>query len=294
MTKISQLLSEKIILYDIQITLLLSLALVVISPYSMGLTFWTHYLLVGMFVLYLSSPRCRNSPYIWFAGLIVLSFVLIREWHFADNHKYLILYWFLACALSFGNEQEENLRVNSRRLIGLAFLAATIWKLTSVEFISGNFFHGAYQVGGHFREFAALVSGLDIEHLKNNSVAFENFIRSGSIGDELTILESSTLRVLGCLTTAWVIFIESFLAAAFLMTGRWAQKSRDLALICFIATTYLVTPVELFGLTLSVLGFAQVEKKRINLKLIYLAFYFLVQVAGMMQDFYAYLAMILY
>ena len=75
------------------------------------------------------SEKVSRSAIIWAGISLYLALTLINEWHFADNHKYLMAYWALAITLSLWAKDEANiLKVTARYLIGLTFIFATIWK----------------------------------------------------------------------------------------------------------------------------------------------------------------------
>ena len=57
------------------------------------------------------------------------------QWYSIDNHKYLIAYWTLACALSVGLPRGVvHLSKTAQLLIGVVFSLATFWKFLAGEY----------------------------------------------------------------------------------------------------------------------------------------------------------------
>src|SRR5712691_9563555 len=80
----------------------------------------------------------RQSAKFWF---IVTATVVIgnsQHWTQLDNHKYLLGYWCFAffCALQT-DEPNRSLARAARCLIGLSFLFAFFWKVTSGDYLDG-------------------------------------------------------------------------------------------------------------------------------------------------------------
>src|SRR5262245_56267455 len=91
---------------------------------------WLRPLFVALAALGLLSPRALVSPVLWvaLAGLAVAR--IASGWPNQDNHAFLLVYWLLAAALAtLAGERDRILAWNGRKLVGLAFLFATLWKL---------------------------------------------------------------------------------------------------------------------------------------------------------------------
>jgi hypothetical protein len=77
--------------------------------------------------------------------------------------------------------------------------------------------------------------------------------------------------------TWWTVILEGTTAIAFLwFINRGISMVRDLVLLIFCTTTYVVTPVEGFGWLLIAMGVAQCDSARRKTRLLYLAVFGLI------------------
>ena len=83
----------------------------------------------------------RRRPAFWL--VLTLSYVLgnAPDWLRLDNHKYLMGYWSLAfCFACLSERPMKTLAFNARVMIGLCFVLAVVWKLSTPDFVDGTFF----------------------------------------------------------------------------------------------------------------------------------------------------------
>src|SRR5699024_9320394 len=89
-------------------------------------------------------PKVRTHWLTWAAMSAVLGLANIAFFQVNDDHQFLFNYWTIALALVLtvpaGKKRAKLLAFNARMLIGLTFLFATFWKLTSSDFTSGALF----------------------------------------------------------------------------------------------------------------------------------------------------------
>ena len=112
-----------------------------------------------------SSPRALRSPGLWIALTAMAVARLASGWPNQDNHAFLLVWWVLAAALATLAGEASRDRIlawNGRKLVGLAFAFATLWKLVlSPDFSDGRFFRVSLVDDTRFEDFTRLVVGLD-------------------------------------------------------------------------------------------------------------------------------------
>ena len=86
------------------------------------------------------SPKLSRNRWLWLLLFISLSIYAARYWYTIDNHQYLITYWVGACFIStLLKDRIQVLKINAHLLIVLTFIFAVFWKLTSPDFLNGDF-----------------------------------------------------------------------------------------------------------------------------------------------------------
>lgn len=224
-----------------------------------------------------------RSKWLWaFMALDCLASTWVHR-HSQDNHKYLLLYWTLACSLAVWSDQAERVLVrNGRLLVALVFTFAVSWKLLGGEVLSGEFFEWELLVDQRFAAFAGLFGDL--------APSTAGLNRSGL--DLLRALPSEGLTMeLGtapgvaraALLLGWsMTLLEAVLALSFwgALLRRWSDL-QDWILIVFCLGTYTLTPIAGFGTILAVMGFAQAPSDRRELREAYLWTLIFVQFARM-------------
>ena len=187
------------------------------------------------------------------------------HWPFSDNHDYLSALWFLAVAArSASRDPPGALAHQARRLLGLTFLFATLWKLAlSPDFVDGRFFRVTLLTDARFENLAVLAGGMSWEDWERNDDALDELLTAQTPAEESGLVEPPELRRLATLLTLFTGAIEAAIAAAFLWRpgGRLA-RARDALLLVFAATTFSFATVRGFGWLLMCLGIAQCEPER--------------------------------
>jgi hypothetical protein len=218
-------------------------------------------LFVGIAAVLLLVPRGAPARAGWAALAALAAVRLVADWPLADNHAYLLAYWCLAVTLSLGDpEPRDALAVNARRLVGLAFAFAVLWKAAlSPEFADGTFLRVTLLADPRLGALAPLATGLAPDELPT----WRDWISGHAIVSEPPGPLPARLRVVAGLATAWTLALEAAVAAAFLARGpRWLARARDALLLAFCATTYAVLPVKGFGWLLLAMGAAQSPPER--------------------------------
>jgi hypothetical protein len=234
---------------------------------------WLRPLFVATAALGLLSPRALSSPALWIA-LAALAFArLASGWPNNDNHAFLLAYWLLAAALAaLAGERDRILAWNGRKLVGLAFLFATLWKLVlSPDFVDGRFFRVSLVDDSRFEEFTRVAAGVDADELD----ALRELVREHQDGlfvpwPEQPMPPARLLAVADALTAS-TLAIETAVAIAFLAPlGSLVSRARHALLALFCATTYALAPVAGFGWLLLSMGVAQCEPEERRTRFAYL------------------------
>jgi hypothetical protein len=227
----------------------------------------------------LAVPAALRSRALWLGLVVATGWPLIWNWPFSDNHDYLTALWCIAvvCALSV-REPAATLAHQGRRLLGLAFLLATLWKLClSPDFLDGRFFRATLLTDGRFENLAVLAGGLTWDQWEQNDLAVDELLADPSSADRFRLIEPPALRRLAGALTVGTVFGEALLALAFLWPlGRGPSRLRHGLLLAFAASIYSFATVLGFGWLLMSLGAAQCEPERRRTRAAYLVVFALI------------------
>jgi len=216
--------------------------------------------LVALASFGLLVPAALRSRALWLGMLALASWPLVWSWPFPDNHDYLSALWFLAalCALASAAPPEA-LAHHARRLVGLSFAFATLWKLAlAPDFVDGRFMRVTLLTDARFENLAVLAGGLGWEDWERNDLAIDALLAGETTPAASGLVEPPELRRLASGLTVLTLVLEGALAVAFLWPpGRGPSRLRDALLLAFGATTYSFATVRGFGWLLMTLGAAQ-------------------------------------
>lgn len=210
----------------------------------------------------------RHQPNFWLALAAAQGAYLWLDWHWADNHKYLAVYWCLAlwvCLVQADRQRAAmSLRTTSRLILGLVMLLAAGWKLASAEYRDGSFFEFTLLADGRFASKAAWLLGIDYETLARNRALVAEMGASAAALPPVKLASSPRVQLAAQALTWSTVAIEGVLAGLFLapLRSRWRLAARDYILLAFLLGTYLIAPVFGFGGLLAVIGAAQAESTR--------------------------------
>lgn len=203
-------------------------------------------------------PTLLQQAFLWWLLLAALVGANLQVWFTIDNHKYLIMYWALACALSlhFANPAAY-LGWTARVLVALVFGFATFWKFLGGEYVDGSFFYWTFLTDARVLRVAAFISGLPPDTIRLGSEAVGMAGTLGLNNLSIPVLASPTLRM-ATLGLSWLgLLIEGCVALTHALPTRRLYVLRHSALMAFIAMTYFLLPVSGFAFVLTVLGVAQ-------------------------------------
>jgi len=206
-------------------------------------------------------PRLAGHALLWIAIAAAMWWFHAGDLFWIDNHKYLMCYWALACALAaLAREPAATLAWNGRWLIGLAFLFATLWKLLGGEYLDGSFFRYTLVADDRLAPLALWLGGIEPQEL---ALAWElelELLSDPGAGGEATLPGGRELSRLALVLSYYTVAIELAIALLFLLPG--GDKIRlagHFCLLGFIVSTYALVPVFGFGYLLTIMGLSQIK-----------------------------------
>lgn len=231
--------------------------------------------------LMLLSPPLLTSQVIWVLICGIVWWVNATDWLWIDNHKILITYWCLVCALAVSAKDTDGvLAWNGRILVGLTFLFATCWKMLAGEYWDGAFLHSVFLLDSRVEAVSTAIGGLSPDALPQNRL-LESLLKQfpQQVGS-VSLTTSPRLQAFTLAASYWTLLIEGSVAIAFLVKPlRLFSQFRDWFLIVFIATTYFLLPVLGFAYILIIMGFAQCPPKHTAIRVTYIVLFAFLQLS---------------
>lgn len=253
------------------VTLRLTLILVLLHGAASVLIEVPVRVLCGVLLVFPAALRAAHLW--WILGIVVLLGNGVF-WYSIDNHKYLIAYWTLACAMSLsvgnGVNRTEYLRRTARYLVGFVFAFATAWKMFGGEYFDGSFLYFTFLTDPRLWQATSLIAGLPVDDLRlvGEAVQFASFVPL--VGTNLPLPRSDELYLF-TLALSWLTLVgEGAVAATHLWSARGVYVVRHTVLMFFVGLTYFLLPVVGFAFILTILGFAECEDDDRTGKLTYL------------------------
>lgn len=238
-----------------------------------GFSYFSSKAYLGLLILGLLLQKLSLASGYWFL-LAALHFLwLTSAYSVADNHRYLEGYWILsiAIALGFGGaEASRYLQLDARLLIGLCFLLAVFWKISSPRYRDGSFFAHSLLLETRFLPLALWLGGLRPDVQNRHQQARRKVIGGESDLEQAPV--PNRLRRSAIFLAWWTITIESLVALLFILPIPNLDLWRVLALSLFIATVYVWVPVPTFGYALLLLLLATVQGPDLRLLVLGLVF----------------------
>ena len=233
-------------------------------------------------------PALLQSRVLWMSVCGCVWWLNAVDWVWIDNHKFLMSYWCLACALAVQTSKPgEVLKVNAIALIGLTFLFASWWKIATGEYVDGSFMYFSLLTDYRLELLGTLFGGAGAEVFAEAAAVYETLEEYPEAGASVTLPEHSGLRWFAMASSWWTLVIEGAVALIFLLRFskfRIPAVLPDLLLIVFIATTYVFIPVIGFGYILAVMGLAACPDERRKTRVVYLLLFALLQVGQLPLD----------
>ncbi len=206
----------------------------------------------------LVAPGAHRSSWLWLAMTLLSAWRVVGDWPLADNHAYLLVYWCLALAIAFATDMHQAFARTARILIGLVFTLAVVQKATTPDFVDGTFFTVLYLLDQRFADMTVLLTGLSHDDISRIREALVIDRQGEPALGPLPLYIPDALRTLARFSTWWSLFEQAAVAITFLApTSTWLYRRRDVWLLLFCLTAYLVAPVPSFGWLLIAMAMAQ-------------------------------------
>lgn len=159
------------------------------------------------------------------------------------------------------------MRRSARLLIGLCFALGFVWKIVAIEFMDSSLFHFKLLFDYRFAELITEPMGGVTTAMSNaNLDAYQTIRNVDQPGNTIPLQIPTNVSFIARFMTSWTILIEGLIAALFLIPrSRIAEKFRDVVLLFFMASTYLIVPVMGFACAFSTLGIAQTRNPKMRL-----------------------------
>lgn len=259
----------------------LSLALTLLLLLLYSHHYW--YIQIPLSVIAITGlifPHLRTSPVLWAAATFIVVLGTYINWYTVDNHKYLLAYWCVAifCAL-LTRDPEQTTEKAARCLIGLVFFLAVLQKTISDNYLNSAFFCYELLLDERFFALAKYVGEISDQTNALNMAARRALVSYDSTLTEVRLGGTENAATLAVFITWWNYLIQVIIGIVFLAPcSTWLSRMRDAWLLVFLFTTYLFAPVIGFGWVLAIMGIAQTEVKRTNLRVLYVAAFLFLQV----------------
>lgn len=219
-----------------------------------GTTAW--YYTVCMTSLLATAVLYRKVSQNWLFWTVVTSvngFALVQLWLDEGNHLYLNFYISLAILTALLSRAPKTIfKLNARLIIGLVFTFATLWKLFTPSFISGEFFRYYLAYDERLAPIGVLLTDLTFTDVAINRERLKQLPEA-----EVSLISTPSVRVLATVLTLLTILLEGAVATCFLWPSERVSKIRDAVLLLFMIGAYLTVPVPAFGMAFACLGYGQ-------------------------------------
>lgn len=245
-----------------------------------GFDHWLFRVVSGTcFLMFALRPSSLRRPQFWFALALAGTVTIILTWEQVDNHKYLLVYWtwvlFIVHLFNHPDQQKRILLFNARFFLCLIFLAASVQKLSSPSYRSGEMFEHYLYVDPRFAAFGKLIG---IHPAVGDAVTRQmHFLRSPFAdveGNDIHIAGSDRAQI-AAMAMTWSDLGLQFTIGA-LMLFRWPRTEQiaHVLLLFFIFTTYVPAPVFGFGWILAIMGFTLAKDKFPKIATVYILSFF--------------------
>lgn len=229
--------------------------------------------------------KVRENKFYWLLlSLFACTFYLVLDlFGYVPNHKHIFAYLIIAVTIAMFLKEDKNpllfLQNQSKIIIGLCFLFASIGKFLAPEFLNGSFFEFTNSSDPRFFGFTSLIGDVDLNLLKQNETNLNALVNTITTTQTYLLNGTENIRSFGLIISYWTIFIEGMIAISFCLPNKFKiSKYRNIFLVVFILTTYPIATVTGFAIILTLMGFIQslnYESKPTNYSLFYLLVFIL-------------------
>jgi hypothetical protein len=228
----------------------------------------------------LVRPELTRNPWMWILITASSWTVNASNWTWIDNHKYLISYWCLVCAIACRPGASEKrcgtiLGWNANLLIAMTFLLATGWKIAGNEYFDGSFLYYTALTDSRLDTISVQLGGMDPAVLSQTRLVMSTLKDFPVMDAAVSLPDSSRLANVMLVMSWWTLAIEGAIAVAFFL--KW--RVRHLLLIVFLASTYFLLPVLGFGYVLAIMGLSSCTGEQKRTRIAYLTVFLVFQVS---------------
>jgi hypothetical protein len=251
-------------------TLLLILNVVyLLSPNSASKALYKLiFIFAGLVIFLFSNKKIFHNIYIWSIVFIILLIDLIFNYYSEANHHFLMTY--ATCIVLFylkGIYDYELVRENIKYLAVIVLGFAAWQKVSSPQFISGEFYYYMVHIGGFFKPFIRFMPEVKEITDTNGLNIYDLRLANPNNGGSVNIQTFHPSLKYFCKIGAWCTVITEFLVAIALLIKSKSNLTHILFIMVILGI--FVTRLETTFLSLlTIFGF--ILAHNLKLKIIYI------------------------
>lgn len=222
------------------ITLASQLLLFVLGSYTFILAedykLWKIPVIFVGLIAWMFSRNKTKYPIIWIVFLLLLLIDLFYAYFWVANHHFMLVFMVLSVILFNYHKQRDIFLKNIQLLLVIVLLVSVIQKITSKQFMSGDFYYHAINLGGLFK-FVFYVFPENLEIAKSNTESLINLNKTNPNLVEHIILKDAFPNLsFKSRVFAWLTVSFEFLVAVAIL---WKPKKIG---------THIIFIILLFGI----------------------------------------------
>lgn len=212
-------------------------------------------LFIGLLSWFLWRDKTRH-PIIWIVLAMLLIFDLINSYFWVANHHFMLLFMVLSVIMHIYIKRNDILLKNIQMLLVVVIFTSAFQKLTSNEFMNGDFYYYMINRGFVFRFFIKFFPE-SLELVKSNSESLLALHATDPNLAEHVVLKDivPNLRMISVIFAWFTVVIESLVAIAMLWKPRstWTHlfyAAMILGILCARFETGFMSLLAICGLLL--------------------------------------------
>ncbi|MFT4611266.1 MAG: hypothetical protein ACJA1H_002018 [Glaciecola sp.] len=178
-------------------------------------------LFVGLVIWFLTRKKTKH-PILWIVFFMLLVLDLYVSYFWVANHHFLLIFMVLTVLFYSYHKRSDVLLKNIQMLLFVVLIASAMQKLTSSQFMNGNFYYYMINRGSMFSVFInVLPESFDV--VKSNSESITTLYDSNPNNGKKIILKDvfSNLGLIS-ITFAWITVAVEFIVAIAIL---WKPRS---------------------------------------------------------------------
>lgn len=109
-------------------------------------------LAIGIFCWFFYKMK-EKRQFVWITLFVLLVIDLVHDYFWVANHHFMLLFLVFSVILYNFHQRGAILFTNVKMILGLVILASVVQKVTSSQFMSGQFYYVMINQGSLFRQF---------------------------------------------------------------------------------------------------------------------------------------------